>query len=246
LKKKNFAINNKPSVESVKETLKEIDGILENIERRQTEATKWDLTFDATVIQQSLGAINQITTFGELSNWDNEAKAHLSNLTLFMDKMNALKKQIDDEINFSRSSNIFKNFTIKSRILANYGDFYKQFPSHSKFLQQLKSQLEFWLQIVPSSFEELKNIKQEFKEQKQLLNLRKKELSIGRKKVWAHYRTESSKIHFNSSQVRNTLRGLRKLDREKSLDPIDAELDFLTLQLNEIDKILIWLNRIKQ
>jgi len=246
LKLDKSANTKKFTVEEVKEKLNKTNNIINRIENQKVSENKTvELNFDAIPIENLLSQIQSIEKISEIEIWDKEASLHRKSISEFLEKLKFAKTQIDEEIKVSTGFNPIKNFFAKSKITNRNNGFLKQYENVSKTLENYYIQLEYWINISPNSLQELNEMKSELKEKKQLFAIRKKELNLFKKQAWANYRQNSAYVEFSSPKLRHFYRGLNIREREKNLNPYDEELNNITLQLIEIDKLILWLNKMK-
>lgn len=246
LKLDKTANTSKFSVEEVKEKLNKTNEIINRIENQNNSDNKTvELNFDATPIENLLNRIQNVTNVNEVEIWDAEAIEHRKSISEFIEKLKFANNQIQEEIKVSTGFNPFKNFFAKSKITNKNKGFLNQYKLVSEKLENYNNQLDYWINISPNSLQELNDMKTELKDKKQLFAIRKKELNLGKKQAWANYRQNAATVEFTSPKLRHFYRGINMRQRENNLNPYDEELDNITLQLIEIDKLMLWLNKIK-
>lgn len=246
LKLDKSANTKKFTVDQVKEKLNKTNEIINRIENQKVSENKTvELNFDAIPIENLLSEIQNITKIDEIEIWDKKAIYYTGKIVEFLEKLKYAKSQIDEEIKVSTGFNPIKNFFAKSKIASRHNGFLKQYENVYRTLENYNNLLEYWINISPNSLQELNEMKSELKEKQQLFAIRKKELNLFKKQAWSNYRQNSAYVEFSSPKLRHFYRGLNIREREKNLNPFDEELNNITLQLIEIDKLILWLNKIK-
>lgn len=215
------------------------------LNKKLTENQTIELNFDSTLIENLLAKIGTINNLSEIESWDSQANIFKKNIINYVEKLKYAKKQIENEIENSKGLNPFKNYFAKTKIKKNNKSFLNQYDSVLKNLSMYENQLHYWISVSPNSIQELNEMKSELKNKKQLFAIRKKELNVYKKQAWSTYRQDSAYVEFSSPKLRNIFRGRNIQNREENLKPYDIELNNIILQTVEIEKLLLWLNRLK-
>lgn len=229
----------------VKEKLVKTEEILNRIQNNNVTPKIVDVNIDITPIEILLNHIPNISSISEIDIWDKDAISKKELITEYITSLEFANNQIKEEIAVSTGFNPFKNIFTKSKIESRNENFLKQYKNVVEKLKYLDGQLDYWINISPNSISELNDMKSELKQKQQLFTIRKKELNLGKKQAWANYRQNAATVEFVSPKLRHFYRGINMKQRESDLNPFDIELDNISLQLIEIEKLMIWLNKIK-
>lgn len=202
------------------------------------------LNFDAKPIEDLLINIGNIKSINEINLWDNKALIQMEKIKMFKEKLDSSYQSIMIKINSSQTGSYFQKINKKNKILNENKGFLSQYNEVKHKLDLYYNYLEYWLNLSPNSLIELNEMKVELKEKKQLLSLKKRELNIVKRDMWNLYRADSAYVEFSSPKLRHFNRGINIKNREENLSPYHKAIKEVDLQLIEIDKVILWLNKI--
>ena len=207
--------------------------------------TTINLDFDAKPIEELLQNVNNLKSINEINLWDNNAIVQIEKIKTFKEKLQNANNSILIMIEESQQGGFLDKINKKNKILTDNKGFLSQYKSVIEKLDLYSNELDYWVALSPNSMNELNEMKLELKEKKQLLAIKKRELNIVKRDMWNLYRADAAYVEFSSPKFRHFNRGLNMRNREDNLSPYHKAVKEVDLQLIQIDKIILWLNKIK-
>jgi len=213
---------------------------MDNYFQKQSEAKKL------------LQSVQGITNFDAVATWDSNASDQIkilleSNIVL-NNQLSDLNKQLIKAKNDYQSIPFFKRlFTSKFpiRTIENQISVSK---SHISENTSLAEQLQEWIDKTPDDISQAKALLVELKQIKKELTILKKEISAAIRSTNQQARAKNSKIanqYFTNSKYKQIQRIGVRAEKESALRMHESEKEVVESQIIEVEKMILWIERIK-
>lgn len=192
-----------------------------------------------------------ITSFNDVARWDKEASHLAENFRAFLAKVPEFEAQIRSGEAASKAAHSQKPFfqrlfsvpplTVEIRRAR------QTLQVATTQLGPLADQLEALIDQTPDNPSEKKELLSELKGLKKELNLEKKELAAAMRQVRANARRANANVggFFSTPKSRRYERISIRLDKEAALRPHEGAKETIERQILEIDRMILWIERIK-
>ena len=201
-----------------------------------------------------IGQILNLTSFDEINKWDEKAGKILEEITNSIEQLQKNNHDLEININVEKSMRakmgFFKKIFSKNPITEMDKE-YKNKLNYINTLAELGNILQDKIDFTPNDKNEKKDLISELKLKKKELGLLKKEISSSMTQIRQNARKESDSAgnsfgaFIGGKKYTAQQRRMIKHEKEMSLTPYENQKALIEKQILDIDKVLLWLEKIK-
>ncbi len=213
------------------------------------------IKFDETEALKMLQSKWQLESFEDVRQWDSKARIIIIEMDEFIASKESLMnetltKKLELEKNIKSTPFLLRSFQLGKIWGANKSQ--KELATDEKEINrvlELKQQLGQWIDATPDTQREANDIITELKLSKKQIDINKKELQLQIKQINSDTKQKLNRIENRVLFTSPKLKRLQKIKAEKKQDkavsPLEESLMDLEAQELEVDKLILWYEKIK-
>jgi hypothetical protein len=200
-----------------------------------------------------LSSVKRLDNFDDVKIWDNNAeieiKKMINAISIIDTEIEKYQFELDEtSIEFKKKSFLIRAIT-SDKISKKISEEIEKNKSVKAKIEELKSQLEDFVNMTPNDESEAKSILHEMRIAKKELTIQKKELRMEIKlvnqKVKERNISISNQIIFTSPKLRKWQKQDLRTKQFNQNVSTENSIQYIDSKLNEIDRMIIWIERIK-
>lgn len=212
-----------------------------------------EINYNPKQAQQLLDKVQQLRGFEEVKEWDKLAQVEVDNIgkeLISIDNyISTLKSKLQDAKNEHSSKSFIAKLISKDKNSEHIAKNIKILEETKTKLEFIKDRFEYWITATPDDEKEAKLMLAELKNAKKELGIKKKEVRANIKEINSNARDRnaniSNQIFFTSPKLRRMQRNDVRSEKLNSLAPHEQIISEIDSKCVEIDKMIVWIERIK-
>ncbi len=196
-----------------------------------------------------LSTVGNLSSIDAVHRWDKEASDMITRLNEatqdLYDQSAEMERDAEKQDSAYRAQGFWFRFThsnpaVKRRLEA------KSRAHSTAEIPPLIEKLEVWIERTPNSVEEAKLAISEFKLAKKELMIEKKEMVAAARNVREAAALKNAKIanSWGSSKSKQFSRSMARMQKERALAGVQNQRNAIEAQITQIDKVVLWMERI--
>ncbi len=199
-----------------------------------------------------LQSVLQIADFENVAEWDKNATEQINNLLISNSDLSNNLIKAERELNYAKANHNSKPFI--KRLFSSRAPIRKAEAEIQDIKENilenksLAEQLQDWIDRTPDDVSQAKAMLTELKLIKKELGIQKKEISASIRSTNQIARAKNSQIanqYFVNSKFKQVQRIGVRAEKESALRIHESEKKIIEHQLLEVDKMILWIERIK-
>jgi hypothetical protein len=215
---------------------------------------KYKMKYDVQEAKRLLEQVKSLNSFEEVTIWDGKAEQEVYKInemfiTGIPDELDRLQRKLEQSKEVHSKKTFFaRNFTLDTTSL-NFKKEMQNIEASKLILQDLRDQLEYWIETTPDDAKEAKAMIAELKLAKKELGTQKKEVRNEIKQVKSQARVMNTKIAgrfvFSSPKLRKWQRHNVRVAKENAVSPLEQMILDMDREMIDIDRMIAWIERIR-
>lgn len=198
-----------------------------------------------------LGVVDKLASLAEVQSWDSAATELADRLTAasaaLAREAQECEKLLDAERADLQSLPFFKRMIASRSRLRLIGKAHKELTEYESRLLAAADELQAFIEKTPDNARQAKDIIAELKSAKKELQAQRKEVALLKREVNQRARERNAAINnqwFANSKTKQVQRIGARLEKSAALNPLEDEMGRIDRNILEIDRSIIWIEKI--